>query len=137
MRNALQAPPVNWNEIYLALNTAGFSDPRFHAASFGRQPRRHIFKALEAVHRRERDQANALSISTARLAQIVQFAASMGKANSELQDFLPYQIDTPDSRPRLSAAAAGTLRSLIQGRKLPMAIMAFLMEDLQRADVLL
>lgn len=89
------------------------------------------------MHRRERDQANALSISTARLAQIVQFAASMGKANSELQDFLPYQIDLPDGRPRLSAAAAGTLRQLIHNRQLPMPIMAFLMEDLQRADVLL
>lgn len=128
---------MNWNELYLALNVGGFADPRFHAASFARQPRRHIFKAIEAVHRHQRETANARSITTARLAQLVQYAASMGKSSSELQDFLPYGLEETDSRPRLSAAAANTLRQLIQTRTLPMPLMAFLMEDLQRADVLL
>lgn len=130
-------PPVNWNELYLVLNVSGFADPRFHAANFGRQPRRHIFKAIEAIHRHQRETVNAHSITTARLAQLVQLAASMGKASSDLQDFLPYGLEATDSRPRLNAAAANTLRQLIQTRTLPMPIMAFLMEDLQRADVLL
>lgn len=61
----------------------------------------------------------------------------MGKASSKLSDFLPYPIDQQDGRPRLSADAALTLRQIIQTRSLPMPIMAFLMEDLQRSDVLL
>lgn len=88
------------------------------------------------MHRRERERTNAASVTTARLAQIVQYAASMGKASSKLRDFLPYPMDESDSRPRLSAAVATTLRELIQARALPMPIIALVMEDLERADLL-
>lgn len=136
LRSSLQVPPTDWNAIYLSINSSGFSDPRFHAERFGRQPCRHILRALEEVHRRERERINAASVTTARLAQIVQFAASMGKAQGKMVDFLPYPIDTADGRPRLPADVAMTLRQLIQTRSLPMAIMAFLMEDLDQADLL-
>jgi hypothetical protein len=136
LRTALQAPPTDWNGIYLAINSSGFADPRFHADRFGRQPCRHIIRVLEEVHRRDRERANAVSITTARLAQIVQCAASMGKASTKLQEFLPYPLEVYDERPRLSAEVAATLRELINQRAMPMAIMAFLMEDIGRADVL-
>lgn len=129
-------PPTDWNAIYLAISSSGFADPRFHADRFGRQPCRHILRALEEVHRRERERVNASSITTARLAQIVQCAASMGKSSSKLKELLPYPIEEQDGRPRLPANVATTLRQLIQTRKLPMPIIAFLMEDLERADLL-
>lgn len=129
-------PPTDWNAIYLAINSSGFSDPRFHADRFGRQPCRHILRVLQEVHRRDRERINAASVTTARLAQIVQFAASMGKVNTKLRDFLPYPMDEADGRPRLPAAVAATLRELIAARALPMPIIAFVMEDLERADLL-
>lgn len=136
MRSALKTPPVDLNEIYVAINASGFSDPRYHAANFGRQPCRKIFKVLEMVLRRERQQANAMAYTTARVGMVVQVAASMGKATSELEDWLPYRQENPDGRPRLAADAAATLRQLIQRRALPMPVIAFLMEDLKSADVL-
>lgn len=127
---------MDWNEVYIALNCTGFSDPRFHAANFKRQPCRHIFKVLESVLRRQRERTNAASVTTARLAQVVQMAASMGKAQSTMADWLPYEIETNDGRPRLSAEAGKTLRELVRSRSLPMPVIAFVMEDLKRADVL-
>jgi hypothetical protein len=127
---------VDWNEVYIALNCTGFSDPRFHAANFKNQPCRHIFKVLESVLRRQRERINSESVTTGRLAQVVQTAASMGKAQSTLSDWLPYDIETDDGRPRLSAEAAKTLRDLVRSRALPMPVMAFLMEDLKSADLL-
>jgi hypothetical protein len=118
------------------LISSGIADERFHGDRFGRQPCRHIFKVLQVVLRRERERVNATSITTARLTQVVQSAASMGKAKSSLQDWLPYEMDRPDGRPRLSADAAATLRSLVHARSLPMPVIAFLMEDLKNADVL-
>lgn len=127
---------MDWNEVYVALNCTGFSDPRFHAANFKRQPCRHIFKVLESVLRRQRERTNAASVTTARLSQLVQTAASMGKAQSTMADWLPYEMETHDGRPRLSAEAAKTLRDLVRSRSLPMPVMAFVMEDLKSADVL-
>ena len=129
-------PPVDWNEVYIALNSTGFSDPRFHSANFRRQPVRHIFKVLESVLRRQRERINAASVTTARLAQTVHVAASMGKSQSTMTEWLPYDIETSDGRPRLTADAARTLRDLVRTRSLPMPVMAFLMEDLRSADVL-
>ena len=120
----------------MTINASGFSDPRFHAESFGRQPRRKIWKVLELVLKREREKTNAAAATTAKLAMLVQGAASMGKATSSLQDWLPYQVENPDGRPRLAADAAQTLRELIHARALPMPLIAFLMEDLKDADVL-
>lgn len=120
----------------MAINASGFSDPRFHAASFGRQPCRQIWKVLELILKREREQANAAAAATAKLAILVQGAASMGKATSKLADWLPYRVESPDGRPRLSADAGQTLRELIHARALPMPLIAFLMEDLKDADVL-
>lgn len=127
---------MDWNEVYIALNCTGFSDPRFHSANFRRQPVRHIFKVLESVLRRQRERVNAASVTTARLAQTVQIAASMGKSQSAITDWLPYDTETSDGRPRLAADAARTLRDLVRARALPMPVMAFVMEDLRAADVL-
>lgn len=132
----MQAPPIDWNDIYVRINASGFADPRFHAANFGRQPTRRIFKVLELVLRLERERTNAHAITNSRLAMVVQAAASMGKATSKLEDWLPYPLELSDGRPRLSAEAASTLRELIQARALPMPVIAFLMEDLKGADVL-
>lgn len=91
---------------------------------------------LELVLRLERERTNAHAITNSRLAMVVQAAASMGKATSKLEDWLPYPLELSDGRPRLSAEAASTLRELIQARALPMPVIAFLMEDLKGADVL-
>ena len=66
----------------------------------------------------------------------MQFAASMGKASAKLKELLPYPLENVDGRPRLPADVATTLRGLVQSRILPMPIMAFLMEDLERANLL-
>jgi hypothetical protein len=91
---------------------------------------------LQSVLRRERERTNALSMTTARLTMMVQAIGSMGKAKSTVQDWLPYEMDRPDGRPRLSSEAAATLRHLVKTRALPMPVIAFLMEDLKHADVL-
>lgn len=120
----------------MAINASGFADPRFHAANFGRQPCRQIWKVLELILRRERERTNAAALATAKLATLVQSVASMGKATPRLEEWLPYELERPDGRPRLAADAAQTLRELIQARALPMPLIAFLMEDLKSADVL-
>lgn len=88
------------------------------------------------ILRRERERTNALAYTTARVGMTVHVAASMGKATSTLEDWLPYRQENPDGRPRLAADAAATLRQLVQTRALPMPVIAFVMEDLKSADVL-
>lgn len=92
---------------------------------------------LELILRRERERTNALSHTSARVGVVVEMAASMGKAKSTIEDWLPYRTEEADGRPRLPADAAATLRQLIQARALPMPVIAFVMEDLKSADVLM
>lgn len=124
-------PPTDWNEIYLALASSPLHDPRFYADSFGRQPVKHCFKALEFAAELERERTNAQSITTARLAQVVQVAASMGKARGKVTDFLPYELKRRSDSRRISIEAAATIRQLIKQREIPLHIATFIAEDLK------
>lgn len=137
MRAFLSRPPTDWNEIYLTLVSSEVNDPRFYAENFGRQPVRQVFRALEFAMERERERTNAHSVSTARLATVVQVAASMGKAKAKIADFLPYELPKRGKEPRISADAAATIRRLIKQRKIPLSVASFLMEDLKHADPLI
>lgn len=137
MRAFLSRPPTDWNEIYLTLVCSDLHDPRFYADLFGEQPTRHIFRALEFALERERERTNAQSVSTARLGQVVQVAASMGKAKAKMADFLPYEMKRPSKEPRISAEAAQTIRRLIKTREVPISVAAVLVEDLKNADPLI
>lgn len=137
MRAFLSRPPTDWNEIYLTLVCSDMHDPRFHADSFGQQPTRHVYRALEFTLERERERTNAQSVSTARLGQVVQVAASMGKAKAKMADFLPYEMKRPSKEPRISAEAALTIRKLIKTRELPLSVAAMLVDDLKNADPLI
>lgn len=136
MRESLKVPPANLNEIYVAINSSGFSDPAYQADQFGRQPVRKIYKVLELVLKQERERINAESYTMARVGAVVQIAASMGKAQSDLADWLPYQMERPDGRPRLSGRTATILRQLIKERALPMPVIALVMDDMRSADIL-
>ena len=137
MRSYLKRPPTDWNEIYLTLASSELHDPRFYADSFGQQPVRQVFRALEFAMERERERTNAQSVATARLGQVVQVAASMGKAKAKMTDFLPYEIAKRTNEPRISAEADGTIRRLIKQREIPLSLASLLMEDLKNADQLI
>lgn len=136
MRAYLSRPPTDWNEIYLTLASSDLHDPRFYADSFGMQPTRHVYKALEFALERERDRTNAHSTATARLGQVVQIAASMGKAKAKITDFLPYEIKKQSNEPRISSDAAATIRRLIKGHQLPLSVAAILVDDIKNSDPL-
>jgi hypothetical protein len=89
--------------------------------------------AYNWIVRRERRRINQQSITTARLAALVMSGLSMGKSNPPPYEFLPFEIEDDDGLPRLSPAAAATIRRLIRDRTIPLPVIALIYPDLQRA----
>jgi hypothetical protein len=129
------------NELFLELACSDLHDPRFSSEQFGRQPVRHILKAVEFVRKREKRLANNLSASTSRLAEIVAAFASQGKSQLEAWKVLPFPeeregVQADNGAPRITAAAAQSIRACIRDRTLPLDVIVAIKPDLDRADQL-
>jgi len=139
MRRFVENPPAHMNELYLELACSDLKDPRFTAERFGAQPVTHIHAAIEFVRKRERRLANNNSAATAQLGEIVALFASQGKAQLPAVRFLPFPKDIEDESdktPRITAAAAASIRRCIRDRTLPLDVLVLLRSDLERADLL-
>lgn len=138
MRRFISNPPPHMNDLYLELACSDLKDPRFTAERFGAQPVTHILTAVEFVRKRERRIANNLSASTAQLGQLVAVFASQGKSELTANKLLPFPQDTEQDgdTPRISAAAANSIRRCIRDRALPLDVIVLLKPDLDRADTL-
>ena len=92
---------------------------------------RHIQAAIQWLTEKEAREANVASHTTARLASLVLAIGSAGKADLDYTSFLPYEAESADGRPRLKPAVLNTIQSLIRERRLPMHVVAVLMEDIR------
>jgi hypothetical protein len=113
------------------LASSDLHDPRFHADQFHRQPIGHIYKAIEWLNEHDQKRANTLSHTTARLASMVLAIGSQGTAKNDFTEFLPFMPPPAGGKPRLRPAVAATIEDLIQTRRLPMAVIALLVEDIR------
>jgi hypothetical protein len=95
------------------------------------QPIGHIFKAVEWLNEHDQQKANILSHTTARLAAIVLAIGSQGTAKSDHTEFLPFLAPLPGGKPNIKPAVIATIEGLIRARRLPMAIVALLAEDIR------
>jgi hypothetical protein len=100
-------------------------DPRWHAENFARQPVGQILAAICWLNEHECEVANRDSYSTARLASLVLSAASLGKAESDHTMFLPFV------KTNVPPAVVGTIQKLIKMRRLPLAVVAILSDDIR------
>ena len=67
----------------------------------------------------------------ARLAAIVLAIGSQGTAKSDHTEFLPFLAPLPGGKPNIKPAVIATIEGLIRARRLPMAIVALLAEDIR------
>ena len=114
------------NSYYLRLcGSVLGADPRWHAENFARQPMRQILAAINWLVEREIEVANRDSYTTARLASLVLSAASLGEAEADHTIFLPYLTS------KVPAPVVRTIQELIKARRLPMAVVALLADDIR------
>lgn len=92
----------------------------------------HILKAIEWLDKQEQQRANIASHTTARLASLVMAIGSQGKADADYTTFLPYLPQDRDGKPRLRPSVVATIQDLIRARRLPMAVVALLVEDIRQ-----
>jgi hypothetical protein len=119
--------------------TSGLTqDPRWHAERFAFQPVDAVLKAYRWATKERAKRINDLSLSTARLAAMVEIAAFPGlgnKARTEDQ-FLPFLIkDAPGKSARITPETAATIRWLIKNGQMPPRVLALAMEELQRTGI--
>lgn len=93
---------------------------------------RHILRAVDWINEQHQKRANTASYTTARLASMVLAIGSQGKAEGEYTDFLPYLAQDPSGKPRLRPSVVATIQNLIRARRLPMAVVAVLVEDIRQ-----
>jgi len=117
--------------------TSGLTlDPRWHAERFPFQPVDAVLKAYSWALKEKARRANELSITTARLAVLVEAVGFPGlgsKARGEDQ-FLPFKIiDAPGKNARITEHTAGVIRWLVANRQMPQRVLVLALEELERS----
>lgn len=56
---------------------------------------------------------------------------SKGKAEGDYTQFLPFRAKDPGGKPHLRPSVVATIQDLIRRRRLPMAVVAILVEDIR------
>lgn len=88
-------------------------------------------RAIEWLDEQDTHKANVASHTAARLASLVLAIGSKGKADGDYTQFLPFRAKDPSGKPRLSGSVVATIQDLIRQRRLPMAVVAILVEDIR------
>jgi hypothetical protein len=85
----LKTPPIDWLDLYTAIQAAGVTDPAFHHARFHLAPMRLIRATLAKLSERDQSLANAYSLASAHVARAVYGFMGAGEGLKH-SDFLPY-----------------------------------------------
>ena len=90
------------------------------------------------VHRRIKLQRardiNDNSKAVARLCELVQTVGFSSKVDLTWEDYLPFRLPDENNPPKLSQAAAITIRRLCKAGRLPLSIMAELLDELEKVE---
>lgn len=79
---------------------------------------------------------NIESTTTAKLCELVELFGSKGQADLDHTRFLPYKLpEEPGPGPKISVAAANTIRQLQRDGRLPSRVSMLLLDDLKHAGV--
>ncbi len=119
---------TDWGSLYARIACLNIPDPLFHAANFARLPLKLLRVLLETSIQQRQHEANADSVTTAKLACLVYGALGGKKSSVTVESFLPYE--KPKTNNGLSDTTIAAMQWALKNEKLPPAIVGILGAEL-------
>lgn len=98
------------------------------------QPISVINEAYRRIKLQRARDINDQSKVVARLCELVQTVGFSGKVDLTWEDYLPFRLPDENNPPKISQAAAITIRRLIKAGRLPLSITAELLDELEKVE---
>ena len=127
-RSYLATKPLDILNLYLQLRATPLG-PEFPKETFVRTPIKLIGHFLHVAHEDEKRRANIVSISTAKLSQVVLACAqamggSKDRSRTKIEDFLPFELDSSASE--TEELTKEILTKLVKSKRIPTNVIAAL-----------